>query len=163
MPGFSPACWPVQPRGHHHCCVKRNQPLQTWTWVLSPAGTWELGRKDYLYRNVYNMRRLKGEAFDLIPRFFILPNDYDEFKADLERYPDRMYIQKVRSTAESGISSTAEGKCLTCIWGAGLRYGRTGCLRGCSWLLLDAWLGQCRPQILPRLLHMLSSGGGGGM
>ena len=59
------------------------------------AGTWELGRKDYLYRNVYNMRRLRGEAFDVVPRFFILPRDYDEFQQDLERNPGRLYIQKV--------------------------------------------------------------------
>ena len=62
-------------------------------------GTWELGRKDYLYRNVYNMRRVKGDAFDFIPRFFILPRDYDEYQQDLERNPGRMYIQKVRCGA----------------------------------------------------------------
>ena len=62
---------------------------------LSLSGTWELGRKDYLYRNVYNMRRVRGEAFDFIPRFFILPRDYDELQQDIERNPDRLYIQKV--------------------------------------------------------------------
>lgn len=57
-------------------------------------GTWELGTKSNLYRNVAHMRRLKGEAFDIIPRFFRLPRDYDEFKKDVERNPTRLYIQK---------------------------------------------------------------------
>ena len=67
------------------------------------AGTWQLGRKDYLYRNVYNMRRSKGEAFDFVPRFFILPRDYDEYQQDLERNPDRMYIQKVWGVRIGGL------------------------------------------------------------
>lgn len=36
-------------------------------------GTWELGRKDRLYKNLAKMRRLRGAAFDLTPRFFCLP------------------------------------------------------------------------------------------
>jgi hypothetical protein len=32
------------------------------------SGTWELGRKDSLYRNVAAARRLKGAAFDFIPK-----------------------------------------------------------------------------------------------
>ena len=45
---------------------------------------------------MYCMRRSRGgDAFDLIPRFFLLPRDYDEFKADVERFSGRMYIQKV--------------------------------------------------------------------
>ena len=63
--------------------------------TYSKLGTWELGRKDYLYRNVYNMRRKRGEAFDFVPRFFVLPRDYDELQQDLDRFPGRMYIQKV--------------------------------------------------------------------
>lgn len=31
-----------------------------------------------------------------MPRFFVMPRDYEEFRADLERNPDRLYIQKVR-------------------------------------------------------------------
>jgi hypothetical protein len=68
--------------------------LEPKPYILT--GTWELGRKDYLYRNVYNLRRSKGETFDIIPRFFILPRDYDDYLNDLERNPGRLYIQKVR-------------------------------------------------------------------
>lgn len=41
------------------------------------------------------MRRKRGEAFDFVPRFFVLPRDYDELQQDLDRFPGRMYIQKV--------------------------------------------------------------------
>ncbi|GLI70118.1 hypothetical protein VaNZ11_014924 [Volvox africanus] len=62
------------------------------------TGTWELGHKGHLYRNVYNARRRArspaAEAFDIVPRFYIMPRDYEEFRADVERFPDRLYIQK---------------------------------------------------------------------
>eukprot|EP00198_Chlamydomonas_reinhardtii_P008263 XP_001697600.1 predicted protein [Chlamydomonas reinhardtii] len=62
-------------------------------------GTWELGHKGHLYRNVYAARRRcrsgpAAEAFDIVPRFYIMPRDYDEFRQDTERFPDRLYIQK---------------------------------------------------------------------
>ncbi|GFR40319.1 hypothetical protein Agub_g857 [Astrephomene gubernaculifera] len=61
-------------------------------------GTWELGHKGHLYRNVYNARRRArgpaAEAFDIVPRFYIMPRDYEEFRSDSERFPDRLYIQK---------------------------------------------------------------------
>jgi hypothetical protein len=31
-----------------------------------------------------------------VPRFYVLPRDYEEFRADAERFPDRLFIQKVR-------------------------------------------------------------------
>ncbi|KAJ9513170.1 hypothetical protein QJQ45_029340 [Haematococcus lacustris] len=67
-------------------------------------GTWELGRKDYLYRNVAALKRVKGDALNIVPRFFILPRDYDEFRADLERNPGRLYIKKpVNSSRGRGV------------------------------------------------------------
>ena len=42
------------------------------------------------------MRRLQGgAAFDFVPQFFILPWDYQEFKADYTQHPARLYIRKV--------------------------------------------------------------------
>ncbi|KAG2488455.1 hypothetical protein HYH03_012961 [Edaphochlamys debaryana] len=62
-------------------------------------GTWELGHKGHLYRNVYNARRRcrggpAAEAFDIVPRFYVMPRDYEEFRQDVERFPERLYIQK---------------------------------------------------------------------
>jgi hypothetical protein len=113
--------------------------------LVAPTGTWELGRKDYLYRNVNALRRLKvwfcavgctravtrlpassllfcvrwsrlftfpcstlaivaakrtqGARLDIIPPFFILPRDAEEFKTDMERNPGQLYIQKVSRSA----------------------------------------------------------------
>ncbi|EFJ39822.1 hypothetical protein VOLCADRAFT_108470 [Volvox carteri f. nagariensis] len=72
--------------------------LHSFQRVNHFPGTWELGHKGHLYRNVYNARRRArgpaAEAFDIVPRFYIMPRDYEEFKADVERFPDRLYIQK---------------------------------------------------------------------
>ncbi|GIL44157.1 hypothetical protein Vafri_1684 [Volvox africanus] len=72
--------------------------LHSFQRVNHFPGTWELGHKGHLYRNVYNARRRARspatEAFDIVPRFYIMPRDYEEFRADVERFPDRLYIQK---------------------------------------------------------------------
>ncbi|GIL87357.1 hypothetical protein Vretimale_1604 [Volvox reticuliferus] len=72
--------------------------LHSFQRVNHFPGTWELGHKGHLYRNVYNARRRArspaAEAFDIVPRFYIMPRDYEEFRADVERFPDRLYIQK---------------------------------------------------------------------
>ena len=57
-------------------------------------GTWELGRKDRLCKNVGRMRRRHPEVFNIQPRSFILPNDADEWRLECERFPDGMYIIK---------------------------------------------------------------------
>jgi len=62
-------------------------------------GTWELGRKDRLYRNISKMRRKHGDSFDILPFAFELPGDYDEFVKDWERRPNQWYIIKPRSSS----------------------------------------------------------------
>jgi tubulin polyglutamylase TTLL4 len=57
-------------------------------------GTWELGRKDKLYRNVGKFRRSHGAVFDIVPRHFVLPRDTDEWRAEYERLPHLVYILK---------------------------------------------------------------------
>lgn len=56
-------------------------------------GTWELGRKDKLYRNIAKFRRLRGADFDFVPRFFVLPDDWDSFRNHVSRHPNAMYIR----------------------------------------------------------------------
>lgn len=80
------------------------QGLHDFQRVSRFPGTWELGRKDQLYRNIYNMWRTRGDAFSFVPRFFVLPRDYDELQNDAERHPERRYIQKpVASSRGRGI------------------------------------------------------------
>ena len=57
-------------------------------------GTWELGRKDRLGRNVSKMRRKHPEVFNIQPKSFVLPHDADEWRLECERNPDGMYIIK---------------------------------------------------------------------
>ncbi|GMH42805.1 hypothetical protein BSKO_10724 [Bryopsis sp. KO-2023] len=67
-------------------------------------GTWELGRKDRLYRNISRLRRAKGLEFDITPQFFILPKDRSELKLDASRHPSRLYIRKpVASSRGRGV------------------------------------------------------------
>ena len=51
-------------------------------------GTWELGRKDRLCKNIGKMRRQFPEVFNIQPRSFVLPNDADEWRLECERFPD---------------------------------------------------------------------------
>jgi tubulin polyglutamylase TTLL4 len=57
-------------------------------------GTWELGRKDKLYRNLGKFRRSHGAAFDIVPRHYVLPRDTDEWRTEYERLPHLVYILK---------------------------------------------------------------------
>jgi hypothetical protein len=45
----------------------------------------------------------------IVPKFFILPRDYDEFKLDLERNPSQLYIQKVSRKSMFGRHQTGYG------------------------------------------------------
>ncbi len=86
------------------------------------AGTWELGRKDRLYRNLAAARRLRGGAFDVVPRVFCLPADAALFSTELRHRPGLAYILKpvassrgrgVRVLADpAGVDPAALGECL---------------------------------------------------
>jgi len=59
------------------------------------AGSWCIGRKDLLWRNVQRSRRLYGQFFDIAPTTYILPEDYKRWNIDREvsNFKD-MYIMK---------------------------------------------------------------------
>eukprot|EP00742_Colponemidia_sp_Colp-10_P003406 GILJ01003627.1.p1 GENE.GILJ01003627.1~~GILJ01003627.1.p1 ORF type:complete len:790 (+),score=95.75 GILJ01003627.1:266-2371(+) len=80
-----------------------------WTGVLKPEdlkdfteyqkcnhfpGTWALGRKDNLWRNVSRMKRMYNKHFDFVPATYLLPTDYDRFQADREEDPKAFWILK---------------------------------------------------------------------
>lgn len=72
---------------------------------------------------------------DMVPRFFILPRDYDEFKADLDRNPGRLYIQKVRScTYGCAGARLGSGKGEGERGERGLRLGLDACVAAGHWL-----------------------------
>ena len=47
-------------------------------------GTFQLGRKDSMYRNIYKMIREHGEEYKIVPKTWILPEDYSKFKKERE-------------------------------------------------------------------------------
>jgi hypothetical protein len=42
-------------------------------------GTFQLGRKDSMYRNISKMIREFGDDYRIVPKTYILPDDYRKF------------------------------------------------------------------------------------
>ena len=67
-------------------------------------GSWQLGRKDNLWRNVSKMRRIYGDDFSFCPNTYLLPEDLDRFVRDREEHPKQLWIKKpVASACGRGI------------------------------------------------------------
>jgi len=65
---------------------------------------WQLGRKDNLWVNMYKMRRIFNEEYDLCPQTYLFPDDYARFQVEREANLDSMYIMKpVASACGKGI------------------------------------------------------------
>lgn len=78
-------------------------------------GTWELGRKDRLYRNIAAAARRTRDpaAFNFVPKFFILPADLEDFKLDLAQNPKTTYIRKpVASSRGRGVRVVTDAHAL---------------------------------------------------
>ena len=43
-------------------------------------GCWQLGRKDYMWKNLNKQRRSYPEAYNFVPMTYLFPNDYDRFE-----------------------------------------------------------------------------------
>ena len=43
-------------------------------------GCWQLGRKDYMWKNLNKQRRSFPDAYNFVPMTYIFPNDYDRFE-----------------------------------------------------------------------------------
>eukprot|EP00759_Apiculatamorpha_spiralis_P037062 PhF_6_TR37119/c0_g1_i2/m.54555/K16601/TTLL4; tubulin polyglutamylase TTLL4 len=71
-------------------------------------GTWGVGRKDNLARNIGEMRKLHGaEHYGYTPMTFILPEDADRLQRDMLMNVGKTYITKpVASSCGKGISLT---------------------------------------------------------
>lgn len=57
-------------------------------------GSWALGRKDRLSRNMARMRREHGRAYDFYAQTFHLPAERDKFRAELDKDPRQAWILK---------------------------------------------------------------------
>ena len=93
-------------------------------------GTWELGRKDRLYRSLAAALRATGDpAFAIVPPFFILPRDHGEWMRDVAARPGQLYIQKVGGAvvpAWRPLSDPQEDACQEFGWTSRQWMGRSG-------------------------------------
>ena len=70
------------------------EKLNPYQRVNHFPGTWELGRKDKLGRNVEKARRRRPEEFNFLPKSWVLPKDVDEWRLDRKRNKNAVYIVK---------------------------------------------------------------------
>lgn len=77
-------------------------------------GSWHLGRKDNLWKNIWKKRREFGEDYGFCPTTYLMPDDFRLFQQDREDNPKELWIFKpVASSCGRGIkilnnSSTVE-------------------------------------------------------
>lgn len=57
-------------------------------------GSWQLGRKDNLWRNMSRMKRAFGLEYDFCPQTFLLPEDFPRFQRERESHPSNLWILK---------------------------------------------------------------------
>ena len=65
-----------------------------YTRVNHFPGTWGIGRKDQLHKNVQRFRKTFGAAFDITPQSWVLPQDTKQLGADMMAHPGTTYILK---------------------------------------------------------------------
>jgi len=66
--------------------------------------SWNLGRKDLLWRNVARMKRQFPQHYDIMPAGFVLPDDYPAWASAREQNPGALWIWKpVNSACGRGI------------------------------------------------------------
>jgi len=62
-------------------------------------GSWGLGRKDSLHKNLSHMKRMHGpKHYDFFPQSWILPNDKKQLKKEMASHSNKMYIVKPKSS-----------------------------------------------------------------
>lgn len=72
--------------------------------------TWQLGGKDNLWKNVSNLKRKFGDVYEICPKTFIMPEDYERFKTEYENNPKSLWILKpVASSCGRGIKIIIKG------------------------------------------------------
>ena len=57
-------------------------------------GIWQLGRKDCMWKNIYNQKRKFGTVYEFCPLTFILPEDLNRLHSDREKNPGALWILK---------------------------------------------------------------------
>jgi len=91
-------CWSSCPKPE---VLRKFHPLQL---VNHFPGSWQIGRKDMLWRNVRRMQRKAPLHFDITPPSFVLPDDWRAWELSREQQPGALWIWKpVNSSCGRGI------------------------------------------------------------
>ena len=89
----------------HPCKPNKLEKINPWQKLNHFAGTWALGNKANLWKNILKVKRRFGKLYDICPPTYILPEDYKQLVSDREahNYKD-MYISKpIQSSQGKGI------------------------------------------------------------
>lgn len=82
----------------HHLNEKALRALHPHQLVNHFPGSFGLGRKDYLWKNLSRMQRQFGEAYDFCAKTYVLPRDREHFERDYAE--GDVYILKPPAQAE---------------------------------------------------------------
>lgn len=70
----------------------------------SPPRSYELTRKDRLYKNIEQMQHLRGlKNFDIVPESYLLPLEYKDFVVAHNKYRGPWIVKPVASSRGRGI------------------------------------------------------------
>lgn len=62
-------------------------------------GSWHIGRKDFLWKNIHRMKRQFPQQYDIMPITFIMPDDFAAWAAYREQKPNALWIYKPANSA----------------------------------------------------------------
>lgn len=82
----------------HHLGEKELKALLPNQAVNHYPGSFGLGRKDYLWKNMSRMQRMHGDAYDFCAKSYLFPRDREQFERDYEE--GDVYIVKPPAQAE---------------------------------------------------------------
>ena len=82
----------------HHLKEAQLQRLHPHQYVNHFPGSYQLGRKDYLWKNISKQARAHGQAYDFCAKSYVLPRDRELLHKDYE--DGQVYIVKPPASAE---------------------------------------------------------------
>ena len=82
----------------HHLNEKEFSKLAPQQLVNHFPGSFGIGRKDYLWKNLSRMQRMHGAAYDFVAKSYMLPRDREYFERDYNE--GEVYIVKPPASAE---------------------------------------------------------------
>ncbi|KAL1522062.1 hypothetical protein AB1Y20_021706 [Prymnesium parvum] len=82
----------------HHLKEDKLQTLRKYQSVNHFPGSYGLGRKDYLWKNISRMARKYGNAYDFCAKSYVLPGDREALDRDFTE--GEVYIVKPPASAE---------------------------------------------------------------